>query len=234
MQRREENTYLVLVLPEAKIKIGQCYSSLFLLFLYSSGSCFFYFLACSCSFLCVFSVPCFVIWFLAFLRFVRFFSSWFPLLVPLPLSDFLVQNPQFFLSPCVIPLPQFLFVSLSPHCFLSFFFILSLLFVMKNRGLSSLLLFSSSPARSPIFWVFPMGFACVLLVHFSPPFSPQFFFPFSSPGFVSPLLFVTLFFVSFSPLVFLCSFPLGFVFLPRMHGLSLAFIAREECRFFKP
>ncbi|KAG6769574.1 hypothetical protein POTOM_025222 [Populus tomentosa] len=30
MQSREENTYLVLVLPEAKMKIGQCYSSLFL------------------------------------------------------------------------------------------------------------------------------------------------------------------------------------------------------------
>ena len=54
-----------------------------------------------------------------------------------------------------------------------------------------------------------------------------------SPGFVSPPCSWLFFFVSFSPLVFLCSFPLVF-FFPSMHGLSLAFIAREECRFFKP
>jgi hypothetical protein len=40
MQRREEKTYLVQVLPEAKMMTGQCCSSLFLLFVYSSGSCF--------------------------------------------------------------------------------------------------------------------------------------------------------------------------------------------------
>ena len=46
MQRREEETYLVQVLPEAKMMTGQCYSSLFLLFVYSSGSCFLYFPGC--------------------------------------------------------------------------------------------------------------------------------------------------------------------------------------------
>ena len=39
------------------MKIGQCYSSLFLLFLYSSSSCFLYFLACFCSFLCLRLIP---------------------------------------------------------------------------------------------------------------------------------------------------------------------------------
>ena len=50
MQRREEETYLVQVQPEAKMMTGQCYSSLLLLFVYSSGSCFLYFLVCLCSF----------------------------------------------------------------------------------------------------------------------------------------------------------------------------------------
>jgi hypothetical protein len=38
--RREEKIYLVQVLPEAKMMTGQCCSSLFLLFVCSSGSCF--------------------------------------------------------------------------------------------------------------------------------------------------------------------------------------------------
>jgi len=46
MQRRAEETYLVQVLPEAKMMTGQCCSSLFLLFVYSSGSCFLYFPGC--------------------------------------------------------------------------------------------------------------------------------------------------------------------------------------------
>ena len=58
-------------------------------------------------------------------------------------------------------------------------------------------------------WVFPPCFQCSPLVHFF----PQFFFLPSAPRFCHPCS-------SFSA--------------PPMHGLSLDFIAREECHFFKP
>ena len=58
MQRREEETYLVQMLSEAKMMIGQCYSSLFLLFVYSSGSCFSFAFFFSTGMLCFWCSGC--------------------------------------------------------------------------------------------------------------------------------------------------------------------------------
>jgi len=97
----------------AKTMIGQCYSSLFLLFLYSSGSCFLYFLACFCSFLCLrlisrSSFP------LCLLSFSLLF--WFSLLVPLCFFSFL--SPLSFAR----PLCFFLKKTRGSSCPLPFFF----------------------------------------------------------------------------------------------------------------
>jgi len=101
----------------AKTMIGQCYSSLFLLFLYSSGSCFLYFLACFCSFLCLrlisrSSFP------LCLLSFSLLF--WFSLLVPLcffhffPIPCSLVSSVSFCRNQTLPPVHSFSFFLLSP------------------------------------------------------------------------------------------------------------------------
>jgi len=73
--------------------------------------------------------------------------------LPLSSPEFFVWFPLFFVV-------LRLFSSFFP--FFVFFSVFSVL-VMKNRGPSSLLFFSSSHARSPVLWVFPMCFACVPL-----------------------------------------------------------------------
>jgi len=132
MQRREVETYLVQVLPKAKMMTGQCYSSLFLLFVYSSGSCFLYFPG-SWSYE----------WVLPSLSSVSL-CLWFSLFVR-PLSFYTLSVCSF--SPVLLTLSTLSpSVCLSPVSSLCFFFFVSVRAPPASPArLSSLFLLWSSP-----------------------------------------------------------------------------------------